>query len=123
MAWMAVSDRQREVGALDVAEGLLAGQRGVRGILRPAKDRAVLSSELDVHDHRAVRRGVGLLHPLVQREADQDLTGLPQPHRASKGTRARCLTSRKFTPPWVNLRSAPTRAEHREEALRPRRSA
>lgn len=30
---------------------------------------------------RNVRRSVGLLHPLVQRNADQDLAGIPQPPR------------------------------------------
>ena len=72
---------------------------GTSQVLTPAsRDRVVLPKRLAVHVHRAVRRDTGLLHPLVQREADQDLIGRLQPHRAPTKPWARCLTSPRFLP-------------------------
>lgn len=53
----------------------------------------VLLEGLDVRDHRRVRRCLELLHPLVQREGNQALPGLPQSPRAQKEPRFGRLTS------------------------------
>ena len=45
-----------------------------------------------------VHRGLGLLHPLVQRGADQDLARLTQPHRTPQKLGNRGLTSPRFPP-------------------------
>jgi proteic killer suppression protein len=81
---------------LEQLKGDRAGQWSLRRLLRPPEDRAVLLAQLVVHNHRGVRRGVGLLHPLVQRSADQDLAGLPQPYRVPWQSRACCLTRPRF---------------------------
>jgi transposase InsO family protein len=56
------------------------------GFFGRLKNRAVLSSQLAVRNHRAVHPSRGRLHPLVQRTADQDLPGLSQPHRIPRGS-------------------------------------
>lgn len=77
LARMSIADHRCEAGALDVTQRLLARQCSVRSLLRAIEERVVLPSELDVHNHRAVRRGAQLVYPLVQRGADQPLAGLP----------------------------------------------
>ena len=42
---------------VDVEEGVLAGQRGLRGLLRPSQKRDVLQSHVGEHDHDKVHRG------------------------------------------------------------------
>lgn len=46
---------------------VFAGQRCMRRLLRSAEDRDVLRTGLALDDDRAIRCGLGCVHPLVQR--------------------------------------------------------
>ena len=66
LARLANPDQRSETGSLDVPKGLLARQFRVRRLLRPVENRTLLSSGLEGHDHRTVRRRGGCLYLLVQ---------------------------------------------------------
>lgn len=110
VAWLAIQDRRGEAHSLYVAEGVLARQRGVRRLLRPPEERAVLLSRLAVRDRRGVCRSLGCLHPLIQRGTYQDVAGLPQSRGVPQEPGNRCLTSPKFlsASPLVKLERAAT---------------
>jgi hypothetical protein len=59
---------------------------------------AELALVADLFERDGIRLDLGRLHPLVQREKDQDLAGLPQPHRVPQEHGNRCLTSPSYRP-------------------------
>lgn len=71
---------------------------GVRRLLRSTEGRDVLPARLEIHNTRGVRRCLGRMHPQLQRRADQDLTRLPQPRRASPAPGDHRSTSPGFWP-------------------------
>ena len=98
MAGMAGTHRGCRADAFDVSQRLFARQCGLRGLLRSIEDRMVLSRQLAINDRRAVHPGLGLLHPLVQREAHQDVLGRAQSYRLPKKLRPHAITSPRIPP-------------------------
>ncbi len=94
--WLAGSNRRRQADPFDVTQGMLAGQRSLRGILWSSQDRDVLRPRLALDEHRGVRCGGGCLHPLEQRGSNQKFTWLSQSRRSAPGHRR--ITSPSFWP-------------------------
>lgn len=85
MAWLAIEDRGSEPDSLDVAQGVLTGQRCMRGILRPTENGTVLSrnwqattieqfigavdSYIRWYNEKRIKISLGSLSPIEYRES------------------------------------------------------